>query len=183
MPATLHTILSSWDPRDVAEGERLYRKHSASRTFLRRLIPCCLSPETEITATWMLKHHIDEHGKPLPQPLADQLFAGCDTMHAWEARLHLLQCMSHIAVPAAHKKPVLRLLERCVRDDNKFVRAWALSAFVAFAAAHPRYRNRVCEMIEDAQATDPAASVRARLRTLRRDKTSWLQHHASPERK
>ena len=87
------------------------------------------------------------------------------TLERWEARLHALQILPRLTIPAEQAGALYLFLERCRTAPNKFLRAWAYSGLHRLAAQHGEYRARVVPLL--ARATrEEGASVRARLRRL-----------------
>src|SRR5215467_13490565 len=43
----------------------------------------------------------------------------------WESRLHICQMLSHLRIPRESAVQVVWFLERCLSEENKFLRAWA----------------------------------------------------------
>ena len=83
----------------------------------------------------------------------------------WESRLHVLQILPGLPVPATHAAGLHGLLHDCLGEKNRFVRAWAYAGLHRLASLHAGYRAEVGALLETA-SREEALSVRARLRRL-----------------
>ncbi len=139
------------------------------RGFVGSLIRLAGETAIEVAASWLIKHHLEqkESGNALSESQAEAFYRSAARFEHWAARLHALQIMEHAPVPAESVRDAKRLVERCLADENKFVRAWAYSGFARLAEAHPRYRAEAEALLADAEASESAASVRARIRRIR----------------
>ncbi len=161
----LRDDIMDWNGKSAAAITRVYESHAITRGFLGRLVALAREPGCEVGATWLVKHHI-EAGAAMNPNQADKWYALAPELSAWEAKLHLLQCMPAVPVPSGHERRIERWLSACLTSEQKFVRAWALSGYADLACAHPKYRDQAMDMLEDARENDPAASVRARARQV-----------------
>ncbi len=163
---SLRSEIEAWDGKSAGEIGRVYERHAGSRGFAGRLVRLLDEPALQVGATWLLKRWFEEGGAP--EALASELYARAGGLVAWEARLHLLQCMPYVPAPRGRAGAVARFLDGCLADENKFVRAWAYSGYYELALAHPRYRAEAVALLADAMETETAASVRARVRRVLR---------------
>jgi len=168
---SLRADLTAWDGVSAEAIGAVYERQSGKRGFVGSAIRASADPAMEAGATWLLKHHLGA-GQALTTPQAASFFATAAKFVGWEARLHTLQCTEFVEVPAGSVRDARRLIEHGLADENKLVRAWAYSAFARLAAAHPRYRGESEALLTDAEATESAASVRARIRQIRK-KRLW----------
>ena len=79
-----------------------------------------------------------------------------------------------LRVPVASLKVLTTVLPGLVMDENKFIRAWALSGLAALADQSDELRQDVVSETMKAE-TDHAPSVRARVRQIRKRYT-WTTH-------
>jgi hypothetical protein len=118
----------------------------------------------QTAATWLLKQLQSRNARFTPAQvtrLAEQL---CSS-GPWESRLHLVQMLPDLAIPAACTEQLFQSLVSALPGRNKFVRAWVYSALHALASQHREYATEVIPLLDQASG-DEAASVRARLRQL-----------------
>jgi hypothetical protein len=163
---SLRSDIADWDCKSADDIRAVYDEHVRKRGFLKNIVSLTGEAELAVGTTWLLKNHFDEGGEPLSDALAFELFGYTDRLARWEARLHLLQCMQHVAVPTKRAQRVERFVSGCLSEETKFVRAWAYSAYHDLAASHPRYRAQATDLLEDALATETAGSVLARVRKV-----------------
>lgn len=161
---TLRSDIAAWDGKTARDIQSVYAQHSNTRGFAGRVARLVREPALQRGATWLLKHHVglggsvsDEAGKLLLQ--------AAPSLEHWESRLHLLQCMHVLEIPAPMAAAVRQFLHTCEASDRTLVRAWALNGLSALAAQHPEYRDEVDVLLRVA-LEDEAGSVRARARNL-----------------
>lgn len=163
---TLRSDIASWDTRSAAAITRVYAKHMDRPSFLSDLVELIADPETAVGATWLLKHHFDESGKPLHDALVDRIYAQLPLLEHWAAKLHILQCMEKLQIPAEHRRKTIAFVDACLESDTKLVRAWGFTGLFVLAERFPSCRADAEKRIRDAAENDPIASVRARCRQL-----------------
>jgi hypothetical protein len=168
--ASLRLDLASWDGKDADAIRAIYGRQVGGRGFVGSLIRLAGEADFEVAASWLIKHHVEQKASDnaLSEAQADAFYRAAARFEHWEARLHALQIMEHAPVPPGSIRDAKRLIERCLADENKFVRAWAYSGFGRLAGSHPRYRAEAEALLADAEANESAASVRARIRQIRR---------------
>lgn len=164
---TLRADLGSWDGKDASAIGAVYTRQHRKRGFVGSVVRLAGEADLEAAASWLIKHHL-EAGGGLSEGQAQCFFAASRAFMDWEARLHALQIMEFIEIPAGSVRDAKRVVERGLADENKFVRAWAYSGFARLASAHPRFREEAERLLADAEETETAASVRARVRQIRK---------------
>jgi antirestriction protein ArdC len=158
--------IGAWDYKTMPVIRSVYGNFSKRPTFVKELVHLMGGVKTEVGASWLLKHHLDNQGEGLTEQLIDDLYAQINGLTHWGARLHILQCMSRMPIPEKHLDSVEEFLGVGTEDTNKFVRAWTYAGIHALATQHASYREEATEMIEEAALADGAASVRARCHKL-----------------
>ncbi len=120
----------------------------------------------QVGATWILKRWFKNE-----QLLFDGMTSKCTKLlmkaKHWEVRLHLLQVVALMHIPAEALSGLKNLLTDLLQDENKLVRAWSLSAFATLADQHPKLRGQARSEMKTAEIDGPA-SVRARIRQIRK---------------
>ena len=101
---TLRKDIASWDTKSAAAITRVYARHMDRPSFLADVVELIGNPETEVGASWLLKHHFDEGGNPLGDKLVNQIYASLPRLDHWAARLHILQCMECLPIPSTHRQ-------------------------------------------------------------------------------
>ncbi len=161
---TLEADIKAWDGKSVDAMERTYARHSKRPSFLAELTSALADESLQDGATWLLKHHL-ERKSPLDEARAKEVLRVLPKLKSWVAKLHVLQCLQWMPIPARYKKKLETFLRACLQEENKFVRAWAYSGFCELARQHPEYRLEAQQLCQQA-ASSEAASVRARIRNI-----------------
>ena len=120
-----------------------------------------------IGASWLLKALL-EGGWQLDRKEVSMLARSLERLQGDWVALHVCQSMRFFEVPGRNGDQFARFLDRCVVSDQKFLRAWAIDGFWRLAGCHDAYLPRAHQLIQQG-AEDPAASVRARVRNLRKE--------------
>lgn len=164
---TLETRLLDFDGKAVT---LLSEARTACRDepgFLSALVGFCADGRADVSAgaTWILKAELED-GASLSPPLTARLVASLETITAWQAQLHLCQLISMLSLAPDQAEAVRTWLWPFLSHERPFLRAWALDALCRLPGA------RADQTIRDTLyrlESDPAASVRARARKLRRE--------------
>ena len=160
--------LRRFDGKRTTELERLSASMSRNDDSVDQLLAAAEHDEktVQVGSTWILKRWVEE-GVPEVEGMGANLVRLLKSAPYGEVRLHLLQMLTSIRVPARSLPELKRLLPILLTDDNKFVRAWALSVLAEIADQSDAMRKNVILTIQDAE-NDEAASVRARVRQLQK---------------
>jgi hypothetical protein len=122
--------------------------------------------KVQVGSTWILKRWLEE-GVPQVEKSAATLVQLLKQATYWEVRLHLLQMLASIRIPTRSLKALEMRLPSLLVDDNKFVRAWALSLLATVADQCEASRQEAISTIQNSE-NDEAASVRARVRQIQK---------------
>ena len=87
-----------------------------------------------------------------------------DASDHWLHRLTACQLLAAQPLPPDLGPDIFPFLERCFGDRRVIIRAWALTAMMAFQS-HPRFRAATRAALRTARR-DPAKSMQARLRQI-----------------
>jgi len=156
--------LAAIDPRDAHALSHVYQ---AEHPRLDILVGCISAGTVDaIAVTWLLKHAL-EQGEQLSGPLTNRLIAALRDDGAWEAELNICQSVRRMKIDPSQARTLANWLRKRLAHERAFVRAWSLDAQCALARANHRYRRAADEALSEADA-DPAASVRARVRYLKK---------------
>lgn len=169
--------LGRFDGRHVEPLAALGVRLLARGAGTDELIEIAGSPEERLqtAASWVLKW-LQENRVVYPAERVRALLRLLGRVDAWEARLHLLQMLDGLEIPSRAARTLRETLTIYTRDSSKFVRAWSYSGLFVRANQHPRYRREVLVLLDEA-SNDEAASVRARVRRIRRT-VGWA--HTGP---
>jgi len=164
----LNDTIAAWDGKSVDAITRIYNAHNRTAEFGSELINCLGDPESERGVTWLIKHHLEQgwitqDSGPEPHEIVTMVNALPAFTH-WEARLHVLQCLDHLDIPESATAPLATYLETAITDTAKFVRAWAYHGWCVLAEQHPAYLPHAVALLEAAQISESAASVKVKVR-------------------
>lgn len=121
-------------------------------------------PKVQMAVTGLLKRHVTR-GAILPEAAASRLFDLLPALGRWESKLHALQMLPCLPILAPRADGLRGFLADALRDQNKFVRAWAYAGWHRLASLHPGYHAEAAALLARA-GREEAPSVRARLRRL-----------------
>ena len=156
--------IGAWDGKTAGFVNGVYAQFQVEPQFGGWLVTLLEKRPLQKGASWLLKKHL-EQGNPLDEPLLSQLFTLLPRLAHWETKLHLLQSLDHLIIPASSVRQVEQFVHDCLTSKKKFVRAWAYSGFYRLAQQHPTYEAEVMTLLDRAMS-DEAPSVRARVRQL-----------------
>ena len=126
---------------------------------------CSEDARVQSAASWLLRRYAGD-GAALSQRQTEQALSVLTAGGHWEARLHVLQMMGDLTVPAKRIEQLWPALIEQTKDANKFIRAWSYYGLAVVADRHPPYRGRALALLAAADQ-EGAASVRARVRRIR----------------
>lgn len=151
----------------VEQRSQAYTRLAGEPRFAANLVDQLASdPQSEIIASWFLKHHL-ENGAILDPVQVDSVFAAAGGLKHWEAILHVLQCFPYMTITESVRDTVERFLRASLEHENKFVRAWAYGGFNQLADAFPQYGAEARRLLDYALRNE-APSVKARIRKIDR---------------
>ena len=116
----------------------------------------------QAAATWLLKRY-GVTGAQLSPSQRESLLRLLIQETGWLSRIHVLQMMDTLVVPASLAAPLMDALVAQARGDNTFIRAWSVHGAAALADQHHEFRHRALDLLAEA-GQDAAPSVQARLR-------------------
>ena len=161
---SLEAQIRNWDQKSARAIIDIHAEHAADPELMGRLVSLTGETDLETGASWLLKHRLENRLDKLDPDLTRKLIGLLPGLSGWEAKLHCLQMFPHVTFPRQSAETVLRFALACSQDPNKFVRAWAYSGLHQLALAHPTYREQTRAVLEAAQRSEPAPSVKVRLR-------------------
>ena len=164
--------LRRFDGKRTSDLEQLSASMSRSAGSVARLLAVAEHDETtvQVGATWILKRWLEEGVAHVERSAVNLVQLLAHATH-WQVRLHLLQMLASLCVPVESLSVLAKELPGLLMDDNKFVRAWALSTLANVADQNDALRQKVISMMKNA-GNDDAASVRARVRQIQK-RYSW----------
>ncbi|HMH45533.1 MAG TPA: hypothetical protein VK557_18740 [Pyrinomonadaceae bacterium] len=151
---------------DNGSLELFLTRRRSKKSFVNQLVLLITpnEPTLQIKATALLKRLAENEIRFTRPQLAAILDLLAEVTH-WEAKLHLCQTLQHVEIPKGSETKVVWFLERCLAEENKFLRAWAYNGFYELAKQHHEYYDYAMEQLERAQK-EKSAAVKARLRNI-----------------
>jgi len=185
--------LIEWDGKTVAELIDLYVSCHESPEFEKILNECLKSTDHNVqkAGSWILKYHIEEgslknytkmrlRGKMKRNPETESslsehlstLIQNVNDESPWEVKLHLFQVLRYIEVRSSDERSLKTIVDKGLKSEKKFVRAWAYDGLYRLMLQYSKYENDFEEVISRALAKESGA-VMARIRNiLKEDKLS-----------
>lgn len=158
--------LEQWNGKSTEEIQAIARCYSSDTNFIEAVTEAMTINACQPGATWMLKHSL-ETGQPIKPKQVSKILSQLNKVGSWQALLHLFQCLPYVAIPNSDKSIVASALREGIRNENKFVRAWAYNGFYHLASQHPEFTEESALQLKVAMK-DKAASVKARIRNINR---------------
>jgi len=151
---------------DPGSLELFLARQRSTNSFVNQLVLLIApaEPKLQIKATALLKRLAENDTRFTTQQLAAIFDSLAEATHC-EAKLHLCQMLQHIDIPEGSETKVVWFLERCLSEENKFLRAWAYNGFYELAKRHREYYDYAIEQLGRAQK-EKSAAVKARLRNI-----------------
>ncbi len=169
----LSQALSDFDGKSTAPLEQFAAEYRADASLIADLCVFAASDDSKLqaSATWLLKR-LGVTGAQLSSSQTETLLRLLLQDTSWLSRIHVLQMMNSLVAPDELVPPLLAALTEQAAGANTFIRAWSVHGAVALADQHPAHRDLALDLLLTAER-DEAASVRARIRRLRKDH-DWL---------
>lgn len=168
MTTPLDTFLQVFDGADTSYLSDLRAALGQEPWFVENLVGLCGSPNETIAngATWILKAELEGGAVVSPQDTA-RLVAVLPKLAGWQAMLHFCQFAERLPLRDAQALHVIEWAQGLAEHDRPFLRAWALHAIITLGHSHNAPGDTLADALAKAER-DPAASVRARARNLRK---------------
>lgn len=160
-------ILETFDGKHTSGLEGVaVRVHAAPP--LTDLIVLAESPKihVQIGATWLLKR-LQEMGATFSSSQVEDVLGLFEHVDHWGATLHLLQMLPGFTISANQKNGLFSYLKTALASRKPFVRAWSYNGLAVLANQYSELEIEVKTLL-DRGAQDKAASVRARIRNIRK---------------
>ena len=166
--SSLLEALGAFDGKRADTLAAIADAYPATADHIQLLCELATSDYTRLqsASTWLLKRMLAD-GSALSPAQTELVLAVLLRECHWEARLHVLQMMADLSVPDSMLPKLWNALRDQLKDTNKFIRAWAYYGSAVIADQHPAYRDNVQALLVEG-AMEEAASVRARLRRIRK---------------
>ncbi|MDE2759601.1 MAG: hypothetical protein OXH90_04795 [Paracoccaceae bacterium] len=158
-------------PINLKELERYYDLNHEKEDFPDNLLNQLPDDEFENANTWLLKRYL-ENGNRLPANIEIRILDLLPLLSSWEAKLHLLQILPYITVPKSRSFSIREILLALIKENNKFIRAWAYNGLYHLQTCHLEFKTEMITLLNKAYSYE-APSIKARIRNILRD-DEWL---------
>ncbi|WP_282605195.1 hypothetical protein [Pelagibius sp. Alg239-R121] len=157
-----------FDVKTTGSLEAACRSAGKNFTEFDRLLVLADSEDTRLqtAATWVVRKLL-ELGAELTSAQLERFVESAAAQTAWEARLHIAQSIQFIGDEDLEVQKLAKIIQPWCNAKRPFLRAWALDAICRLAQRDPGLKPTASERLARG-AEDPAASVRARVRNLRK---------------
>lgn len=137
-------------------------------TGFARLLELAASEDSrlQIAATWAIRKLL-ELGAEITAEQSATFIETAAVQIAWEARLHIVQSVQFIRNEDFDTRKLAEIITPWHLAKRPFLRAWTLDALCRLAQRDPSLKDSAAALLAKAD-DDPAASVRARVRNLRK---------------
>ena len=134
------------------------------------LVALAGDPEDAVSsgATWLIKYELENSWHPSPAWIR-VLAATLDRVGPWEAKLHICQSVRFLPSVADTAATFHAWLLPLLDHERPFLRAWALDALCRLPGEDGALGAEAAAAL-DRMAEDPAASVRARVRAVQKER-------------
>lgn len=148
--------------------ERFAAENAVTPTLMQQLCDLAGADDrkAQSAATWLIKRMTEKRAM-LTETQTETLLDLFSSESKWESRLHILQMLDRMIIPAERAPSLWAALLSQTKDTNKFVRAWSYFGLAVLAEAHADYRGEAIALLVQSEGDD-AASVRARIRRIRK---------------
>lgn len=153
----------------ICELQALFNKYEKQDEVFFALVEGTLGGGrfTSRSSSWLLRRWV-EAGNALHDEALELLAAEIDTIEFWETRLHLCQIFANgMLWQSLGADCVARFSRKCIKHDNKFLRAWGLSSLVEICRSETKFHKEALSEVRKASALESSKAVLARLRILR----------------
>jgi|RhiMetdeSRZDD1v2_1073273.scaffolds.fasta_scaffold215840_2 hypothetical protein len=160
--------LESFDGKHTDVLDRILSKHRRTNSLIESLVLLMADQQSSVQtgATWLLKV-LAENDAEFKSKHLIAIFGSLSELTHWLSKLHICQMLQYVSIPRESERSVVWFLERNLYDENKFLRAWAYNGFYELARQRNEYFDYAIEQLEHGE-TDKAASVKARIRNVRK---------------
>lgn len=153
----------------VARLGEIYARHHQEPRFCQRVVEAIGSgdPDLERCGAWLLRRHV-KAGQVLAAGTWADVIDGFAGLKTWEGQLLMCQLLGdRPELMDTAPDAVADFLRNATEHKTPFLRAWAITAFVALGRRHKKFATEARRRLAVARK-DPTASVKARLRHLLR---------------
>ena len=166
----LEAQLQHFDGKHTGLLLRITETLPPGRHYNRHLISLAERSDAprQAAATWLLKH-FQSREVTFTTAQVTRLIEQLCSSGPWESRLHLVQMLPSLAIPAASTEELFQPLVVTLSERNKFVRAWVYTALHSLASQRPDYAPEVIPLLDQASRDEAASRHRRQMEPLNTD--------------
>ncbi len=166
--AVLERVLE-FDGKTTGSLEAACRSAGKDFASFDRLLDLAEGADTrlQIAATWAIRKLL-ELGAAMSGEQLKRFPGTAAAQTAWEAQLHIAQSLQFLDDADPGAQGFAKTILPWCAAKRPFLRAWAIDAYCRLAQHDAELRETALELLAQGEQ-DPAASVRARMRNLRKD--------------
>ena len=165
-------VLAHWDNKITSDLEALYSLHSESIEFFEELLSIIQDQSVTSGISWLIKKYLEDDGE-VTSVIEEGLLSSLNSEWEWSAKLHVLQCLPYLTISAPFEKQTVVFIRECLKEKNKFVKAWAYNGMAVIALQYPGYLDETKRLLGQAMDRE-AASVKARIRNIFKEHPEFL---------
>lgn len=154
--------LNKWDGVHMDYLKQIYADFITEPEFFNSLIALLSEKDLQIPASWLIKHHYDQKNKLDPNEV-DSLMKQTAELEQWEAQLHILQIIPKIHPEPQHLLLIDDFARRCLKSENKFVRAWSYQGLFELykrGVVQDQELRSLCELAMETESASIQSKVR-----------------------
>lgn len=156
--------LRQWDSKTVRDVVAIYQEFRLQAGFLDSLIGACARPETETAATWLIKHHVEDGQVEVSHAQAELYYQNAVSLTQWQAQLHALQTMDHVALSEQMSTEVYDFVSAAISSDKTLLRAWGYYGLALVALQEPAKKVHAMKTLRRAAQTHSKGAIAVRVR-------------------
>jgi hypothetical protein len=164
----LRDQLAAFDRKSPSVLTEAAAAHGSGKAYFNELVVLSTDENDAISsgATWLIKHHA-ENDQLLTPDQCVKLAGRLTGLTTWDAQLHICQSARLLPYPDDVADHLLAFARPLLASPRPFLRAWSLD-LLCYLAERDHGISAEAEAALAHAEKDPAASVRARARNLRK---------------
>ncbi|MBT8258065.1 MAG: hypothetical protein KJO49_06305 [Bacteroidia bacterium] len=160
----LKSKIEAWDGIHMDHLKSIYIQFLNDPEFFNNITEWSSDINLQAASTWLIKHHYDS-GEELNETQIDRLIGISSELVQWEAQLHILQILPKIEFATEQLILIDDFARRCLKSENKFVRAWAYQGMFELYKYSVVDKEELRSLCEIAMETE-SASIKSKVRKI-----------------
>ncbi len=135
-------LLSDPDRKSLAGSETVREACRADPSLVGELVGCLEAGDDLVQMRVLdLLEKLAREGRDWVEPFRGVFLEGWHESGIWENRLQVVRALGLFDWSGEELERVLAILRAGLRDEQKFVRAWAMDSFARVASRHPELKE------------------------------------------